>query len=133
MSALTSDGSIDISNEDVAYIHQAREISNAAIARKDVKLVSSFWLDDFVQIAGDGSHTKGKKKIVQDWNYMFATSSPVFERLPEEITIADSGKYACEKGRWIYKTDSFYGSYTAMWRKIKGRWMTQCELYVSLN
>lgn len=133
MSVLTSGSSIDFSNEDVLYIHQARETSNKGIAKKDVKAVSAFWLDDFVQIAGDGSYTKGKKKIVQDWNYMFAHSNPVFERLPEEIKISDNGNYAWEKGHWMYKTDPFYGNYTAMWKKIKGRWMTQCELYVSLN
>lgn len=133
MSALASDNPLDFKNEDVIYIYQAREKSNAAIEKKDVKTVSSFWLADFVQIAGDGSHTKGKKKIVADWNNMFAHSSPVFERLPDEIKIAANGKFAWEKGRWAYKTDPFYGNYTAMWRKVEGRWMTKCELYVSLN
>lgn len=133
MSAINSISSIDLSNEDVALIYQAREMSNAAIAKKDVKTVSTFWADNFVQIAGDGSHTKGKKKIVEDWKYMFAHSSPVFERLPDEITVAKSGDYAWEKGKWIYKTDPFHGNYSAMWKKVNGKWMTQCELYVSLN
>lgn len=133
MSVLTNGHAMDLSNEDVVYIHQARGTSNAAIAKKDVKTVSSFWLADFVQIAGDGSHTKGKKRIIEDWSYMFAHGSPLFERLPDEIIVAASGDYAWEKGRWHYKTDPFHGSYSAMWRKIDGRWMTQCELYVSLN
>jgi len=133
MSSLKSVSSIDFSNEEVVYIYQAREMSNAAIAKKDVKTVSAFWSDNFVQIAGDGSHTRGKKKIIKDWNYMFAHSSPVFERLPDEIKIAESANYAWEKGQWRYKTDPFYGTYSAMWRKVNGRWMTQCELYVSLN
>lgn len=132
MSAFTNVSSIDFSNQDVVYIHQAREMSNAAIAKKDVKTISSFWADNFVQIAGDGSHTRGKKKIVEDWKYMFARSSPVFERLPDEIIVATSGDYAWEKGRWSYKTDPFFGNYSAMWRKVNGSWMTQCELYVTL-
>lgn len=132
MSAFTNVSSIDFSNQDVVDIHQAREMSNAAIAKKDVKTISSFWADNFVQIAGDGSHTRGKKKIVEDWKYMFARSSPVFERLPDEIIVATSGDYAWEKGRWSYKTDPFFGNYSAMWRKVNGSWMTQCELYVTL-
>jgi len=133
MSELTNNALLDLSNEDVLCIHRARETSNQAIANKEVKTVSSFWLDDFVQIAGDGSHTKGKKKITSDWNYMFSNGSPLFERLPEEIIIADNGKYAWEKGHWHYKTDPFHGTYSAMWRKVRGKWMTQCEMYVSLN
>lgn len=133
MSISNGVSAIDLSNKDAALIYQAREMSNAAIAKKDVKTVSSFWADNFVQIAGDGSHTKGKKKIIEDWNYMFAHGRPVFERLPDEISIAESGDYAWEKGRWIYKTDPFYGNYSAMWKKVNGKWMTQCELYVSLN
>jgi ketosteroid isomerase-like protein len=133
MSATNSIRSTDFSNKDVVYIHQARELSNAAIAKKDVKGVSAFWSDNFVQIVGDGSHTRGKKKIVELWNYMFAHSNPLFERIPDEISIAESGDYAWERGKWSYKTDPFYGNYSAMWRKVNGKWMTQCELYVSLN
>lgn len=132
MGATNSLSAVDLSNVDVLSIYQARETSNAAIAKKDVKTISSFWADNFVQIAGDGSHARGKKKIVEDWQYMFAHGSPVFERLPDEILISASGDNAWEKGRWSYKTDPFFGNYSAMWRKVNGKWMTQCELYVTL-
>jgi len=130
---LNSD-SFPVKNQNEALaIHEARLSSNAAIARKDVDSVARFWMHDFVQIAGDGSFTKGKAKVAADWKYMFKHSSPVFERLPDEITINAAGDMAWEKGTWNYKTDKFHGNYSAMWRKIKGEWLTQCEMYVSLN
>ncbi|MBG6233918.1 ketosteroid isomerase-like protein [Pedobacter sp. CAN_A7] len=120
-------------NEDIINIKHSRLASNAAIKRKDVTGVSSYWLPDFIQIAGDGSHTIGRVKIEKDWKQMFSHSSPVFERLPEEIIIAESGDIAWEKGVWAYKEERFFGNYSAMWRKLNGRWLTQCELYVSLH
>ncbi|WP_316794257.1 YybH family protein [Pedobacter frigoris] len=122
-----------MSAADVSLIRQARLDSNACIAKKDVDGVAKHWMKDFVQIAGDGSQSIGKKNIAADWKYMFSKSSPVFERLPNEIVIADGGDLAWEKGIWSYQNDQYHGNYAAMWRKIKGKWFTQSELYVSLN
>ena len=119
--------------DDILSIKNARQASNAAIKRKDVAGVIYHWLPDFVQIAGDGSHTIGREKIAKDWRQMFSHSSPVFERLPEDIHIAASGNIAWEKGNWAYKDENYFGNYSAMWRKKDGRWLTQCELYVSLH
>jgi ketosteroid isomerase-like protein len=101
--------------------------------KKRVAGISSYWLPDFVQIAGDGSHTVGRERIAKDWKRMFSSSSPLFERLPEDIIIAASGTIAWEKGTWAYKDEVYKGNYSAMWRKNNGRWLTQCELYVSLH
>jgi len=120
-------------NQDIIEIKQSRLASNAAIKRKDVAGVSSYWLPNFVQIAGDGSHSIGQVKIAKDWKRMFSNSSPVFERIPDEILIAESGNIAWEKGAWRYYNEEYFGTYSAMWRKINGKWLTQCELYVSLH
>lgn len=118
---------------DIAAIRASRAASNQAIVKKDVAGAARFWADDFVQIAGDGSRSAGKKKIVKEWTDMFSHSSPVFERLPEEIIISSDGKSAWERGKWVYKNDIYHGSYAAMWHKIRGVWLTRYELYVSLN
>ncbi|MET3114711.1 hypothetical protein AAKU52_002448 [Pedobacter sp. CG_S7] len=88
---------------------------------------------DFIQIASDGSHTIGKAKIVEDWKSMFFQSSPVFECLPNEIIFNRSGYDAWEQSTWSFKEEAFHKNYTTMWRKIKGQWFTQCELYVKLH
>jgi len=124
----------DNSNKnDALIIEQSRIDSNACILKKDVDGVSKYWLPDFIQVAGDGSSSTGKEVIAADWKYMFAHGTTVFERIPEEIIIAESGDMAWERGKWDYKNDKYYGNYAAMWRKIKGKWLTQTELYVSLN
>ncbi len=120
-------------SEDIKVIKDSRLASNISISNKDVEGVSKWWLADFIQIAGDGSYTAGKTKIVAEWKKMFKNSSPVFERLPKEIQISDSGDKAWEQGFWYYKNDEFRGNYSAMWRKVRGRWLIQSELYVSLN
>ena len=121
------------STQDVEIIRQNRLASNKAILKKDIAGVSRYWLPDFVQIAGDGSHTIGKANIAADWKYMFTHSSPVFERIPFDIQISDSGSTAWEQGKWAYKNEKFRGNYSAMWSKKEGKWLTQCELYVSLD
>lgn len=120
-------------NSDISAIQQARFDSNYCISRKDVPGVSKYWMKDFVQIAGDGSFSKGKTNIAAEWTYMFSKSSPLFERIPETITISANGTQAWEQGSWNYKNDKHHGNYAAMWRKVKGSWLTQSELYVSLN
>jgi len=122
---------MNLSEETV--IRNARLDSNACIAKKDVDGVAKYWLPDFVQVAGDGSHTAGKLRITADWKYMFSESSPLFERVALEVKISAGGDLAWESGTWDYKNAAFHGNYSAMWRKVKGRWLTQCELYVSLN
>jgi ketosteroid isomerase-like protein len=112
---------------DILSIKEARVASNEAIKRKDVESISTYWLPDFVQIAGDGSHTVGREKIVKEWKRMFSGSNPVFERMPEDIIIAESGDIAWETGTWSYVDEVYKGNYSAMWRKNNGRWLTKCE------
>ena len=120
-------------SQEIEKIKKSRSASNTSILNKDVDGVSKFWLADFIQIAGDGSYTVGKTEIIAEWKYMFKHSTPIFERLPKEIQISESCDKAWEQGSWHYKNNEFKGNYSAMWRNIKGRWLLQCELYVSLN
>lgn len=119
--------------EAIAYIRMARERSNTAIREHDVSGVSKYWLDDMIVISGEGGQYVGKKVLVAVFTEMFAENPPVFERVPAEITIGDSGILAWETGTWNYKTEKFRGNYSAMWRKVNGTWLTQSELFVSLD
>lgn len=119
--------------EQVAKIQVAREESNAAILHHNVAGVAKFWMDDMIVISGEGGQYVGKKLLIWVFTEMFAEDAPVFERLPEIITIGDSGVLAWESGVWNYKTSKFRGNYSAMWRKIDGLWRTQSELFVSLD
>jgi ketosteroid isomerase-like protein len=119
--------------EAIEIILQSRSDSNAAIAAHNVAGVSKYWMDDMIVISGEGGQYIGKKALVKVFTQMFAADPPVFERLPAEVIIAESGILAWETGAWNYKTDKFRGNYAAMWRKINGIWLTQSELFVSLD
>jgi len=118
---------------DQQYIRQSRENSNTAIAKQDVTGIAAYWMDDIIVISGEGGQYIGKKLLIKVFKEMFLSEPPLFERLPSEITIGESGVLAWETGKWNYKTDPFKGNYAAMWRKINGNWLIQSELFVSLD
>lgn len=119
--------------QDENYIREARSSSNAAISRLDVAGVAQYWMDNIVVISGEGGQYAGKKLLIKVWKQMFAQQAVIFERLPSEIRIGESGILAWEKGIWRCTNDPMHGNYAAMWRKINGKWMTQSELFVSLD
>ena len=117
----------------IDIISQSRKDSNTAISECNVAGVSKYWMEDIIVISGEGGQYIGKKALVKVFTQMFAADPPVFERSPSQIIIADSGILAWETGAWSYKTEKFRGNYSAMWRKVKGVWLTQSELFVSLD
>ena len=115
------------------YISNARAASNAAILRHDAEGVAKYWMKDIVVISGEGGQYIGKNLLLKTFKKMFESPAAVFERLPSEIIIAESGMLAWESGTWNYKNKRLWGNYSAMWRKINGKWLTQSELFVSLD
>ena len=124
---------MDQKQNEVKIIQASRENSNAAIPKGDAAGVAQYWMDDIIVISGEGGQYAGKKLLLKVFTEMFQEDKPVFERIPSVITIGDSGVLAWETGEWNYKTEKFRGNYSAMWRKIKGKWLTQAELFVSLD
>ena len=120
-------------NKDEADIRRARGASNAAIAAHDADGVARFWMKDIVVISGEGGQYSGKARLLSTFRKMFADSPSVFERLPSEVIIGESSILAWETGKWHYKNERLHGNYSAMWRRINGVWLTQSELYVSLD
>ena len=124
---------MDQKQNEVKIIQTSRENSNAAILKGDAAGVAQYWMDDIIVISGEGGQYAGKKLLLKVFTEMFQADRPVFERIPSVITIGDSGVLAWETGAWNYKTEKFRGNYSAMWRKVKGKWLTQSELFVSLD
>ena len=118
---------------DLQYIREARAASNAAIARHDAEGVAKYWMNDILVISGEGGQYSGRNVLLKTFRKMFSGSPSIFERLPAEIIIAGSGILAWETGSWQYLNENLRGNYSAMWRKINGKWLTQSELFVSLD
>ncbi|QNK61848.1 nuclear transport factor 2 family protein [Pedobacter sp. PAMC26386] len=124
---------MDQRQNEIKIIQDFRENSNAAILKADAAGVAQYWMDDIIVISGEGGQYSGKKVLIEVFTEMFEVNPPVFVRIPSVITIGNSGILAWETGEWNYKTEKFRGNYSAMWRKIKGKWLTQSELFVSLD
>jgi ketosteroid isomerase-like protein len=133
--AVTSAGAQAPSDEKL--IRDLRAQSNAAIEKHDVAGIARFWMDD-VHIttstsaqangwAANGSRMSEQFKRRPDTNYV---------RTPAAIDVFAPWAVASERGEWVGRwTDpdgpiEIRGTYLAQWRKVKGRWLIQSELYV---
>jgi uncharacterized protein (TIGR02246 family) len=117
-------------------IRDLRKASNLAIANKDITGLSKFWLNDFVQVRGNGTYLAGRDTIMKVWEDMFKTKPETsFIRTPTQVMVNDvDGTMAWEVGTWQgINTYSKGGSYSAMWRKKDGEWKIQAELFVALH
>lgn len=121
--------------ENESIIRALRTSSNEAIAKQDVEGIAAYWLPDFVQVRGNGSHLVGKDTIVSLWRKSFKENPKVsYIRNPAEVIISNTDSLAWENGTWIgINSYSKGGKYSAMWRKRKGVWKLQAELFVALE
>lgn len=118
---------------DKDYIRKARAASNAAIAEQDAEEAARFWMKDIVVISGEGGQYSGRNSLQKIFKKIFDSSAAVFERIPAEVIVSKSGVLAWETGSWKYLNEHSWGNYSAMWRKINGKWLIQSELFVSLD
>ncbi|MEP7322379.1 MAG: nuclear transport factor 2 family protein [Saprospiraceae bacterium] len=121
---------------DVQLIKESRAASNLALAKKDIKELSKFWLDDFIQIRGNGTFLVGKDTIISTWVDLFKSNPTTsYIRTPNEIIISVyDPTMAWEKGTWEgINTYSKGGSYSAMWKKKENIWKIQAELFVAIR
>ena len=134
---LTVAGATAQTAPDEKLIRDSRAQSNAAIAAHDIPGIARFWMDD-IHIttstsaqangwAANGSRMSEQFKRRPDTNYV---------RKPVAIDVFAPWAVASERGEWIGTwTDpdgpiEIRGTYLAQWRKVKGRWLIQSELYV---
>ena len=121
--------------ENESLIRASRAASNEAIAKQNIEGIAAYWLPDFVQIRGNGSHLVGKDSITSLWKKSFKENPSVsYIRNPAEVIISNTDSLAWESGTWIgINSYSKGGKYSAMWRKRKGVWKIQAELFVALE
>ena len=120
-------------DKDIQLIKESRAASNAAIAGHDAEGVARYWMNNIVVISGEGGQYIGKSVLLRTFKKMFASSPSVFERLPTDIIIATCAKHSLDSGISRRINEKLHGNYSAMWRKMNGKWLTQSELFVSLD
>jgi ketosteroid isomerase-like protein len=118
-------------------IRRARASSNAAIARKDVDAIASFWTEGIHVSGSMGLHLAGIEANRRFYTDQFAgRPDTVYVRTPSEVQAMDAWRVALESGQWVATwTDAdgpvqVTGRYMAQWLRIGGEWLIHGELYV---
>jgi ketosteroid isomerase-like protein len=121
-----------------AEIRAARQVSNAAIQRHDIKTFASTLADDFVMIRGNGALIPSRQAYIDLFNQDFTDPKAIrYERIADKIEISNAAPLAAEHGHWVGRlpdgTQAYGGSYMAMWRRTEAGWKIRSELFVVLT
>jgi ketosteroid isomerase-like protein len=126
-----------VQSDERAAIRSARLAQNAAIARRDLDSVATFWTGDVTVRAGLGRALSGKRAYLAAF---IADSGMRYERLPTEIVVSSQWPLAYETGQWEGRLTSvssgapvLRGRYSAQWVKAGGRWLIRSEVFVALE
>ncbi len=126
----------------VAIVRALRAESNAAIAARDAKRLRPLLADDYRGIQGtSGALDSGGATTARSYeNEEFRDPSFVsYERIPDKVTMAGSGRRIGESGHWVgtwRKPDGIMrktGDYLAVWTVSNGRWRLKSETFVTLS
>ena len=125
-----------------AIIRSLRAESNAAIAAHDAKRLRPLLADEYRGIQGtSGALDTGGAATARSYEYQ-EFRDPTFvayERIPDKVTVAGSGRRIGESGHWVgtwRKPDGTMrktGDYLAVWVESKGKWRLRSETFVTLS
>ena len=121
-------------------IRTRREAFNRAIAERDAGAIAPILARDCVMLTGtDSAVIAGRMAQVKVWRREFAAPSPaIYVRTPGSITVSPVEPIALENGTW-QGSDSATGavtssgSYAAKWRELRGEWVIEAEVFVTLG
>ena len=126
----------------VAIVRSLRAESNAAIAAHDAKRLRPLLADEYRGIQGtSGALDLGGAATARSYeNEEFRDPTFVaYERIPDKVTVAASGRRVGESGHWVgtwRKGDGTMrktGDYLAVWIVSKGQWRIRSETFVTLS
>lgn len=121
-------------------IRARRAAFNRAIAERDADAIAPILARDCVMMTGsDSAVISGRMAQVKVWRREFSAPSPaVYVRMPASIAVSPVEPVAMESGEW-QGTDSATGaatasgSYAAKWRELRGEWVIEAEIFVTLG
>lgn len=125
---------------DERTIRAIRDELNQAIDDRSTAPFAKYWLDD-VQITAGSGEVMGNNRARHVKRFVSTLADPAFvggTRTTTSVEINQERGLAAEHGTWIWQykvdgnTQNSRGTYLVMWRKLKGDWRIQAELYVML-
>lgn len=125
--------------DDEKQIRITRELSNDAIASKDVASIVSFLDSKYQATTGSGRLIHGRYLMGVAFGDTFAKyKDVVYVRTPENVAISKYNSLASEVGTWVGTWTNLKGSvrmsgtYSASWNKVERSWKIRSELFVTL-
>jgi hypothetical protein len=121
-------------------ILRVREISNAALLKKDTEVFISTLMPDYHavtssnrQLSGHGDQRKMMNMVMEKY------PDAVYVRTPHTVEVNLPRSTAAESGTWTGKwtdvdeTIELKGNYFAKWTRHEGQWLIQAEIFVILQ
>lgn len=87
----------------------------------------------------DSAVRTDRKAQLAIWKANFASPDrAIYTRLPDTITVSSVEPIAMEHGRWegvmAASSEVFAsGAYAAKWRELRGNWVIEAEIYMTLQ
>jgi ketosteroid isomerase-like protein len=121
----------------ITAIAARRKLTNRLIDAHDAARLGPHLTEDVCVIVGDGGVIQGRDQVTAAFAAQFRDPAFItYVRTTEGVTVADDGERAAEHGRWVgaWKgAPDMSGTYLAAWRKQRGQWLIERELYVTLT
>lgn len=117
-------------------IRARRRLTNKLIAAHEAARLRPFLDPQVKVIAGDGALITGADAVISAFEAQFRDPTFIaYERMPDEVEIAQAGLRAAERGRWVgsWTQARMSGVYLAAWRKVTGQWVIESETFVTLD
>ncbi|HWA62025.1 MAG TPA: nuclear transport factor 2 family protein [Caulobacteraceae bacterium] len=118
-------------------VRARRRLTNKLIAAHDAPRLKPFFDPDAKVIAGDGALIAGAGAIIEAFAGQFAEPGFVrYLRETEAVEVDEAGVRAAERGRWVGEwkgRPGLGGQYLAVWKAVRGQWVIESELYVTLR
>lgn len=135
-------GAFGAAVSDADAIRNLRIQYNQAIEARDAGSFEKFLSPTFVEMSAGGEVTRGAKAVADSYAAAeFRDKTFIaYDRRPDTIDIAPSGRFAVERGHWRARFREPGGSdvggsglYQAGWIRMDGGWRIQSEAYARLT
>jgi len=118
-------------------VRARRKLTNKLIAAHEAERLRPLLHPDVKLTTGDGTLILGAAAVVEAFAGQFADPAFVnYVRTTETVELDHTEGRAAETGRWTALwgggDPTMGGTYLAVWRKDRGQWLIESELYVTL-
>jgi len=118
-------------------IRAKRKLTNRLIAAHDAARLRPHMTQDMLVIVGEGDPIFGADAVIAAFEAQFSDPDFItYVRTTDAVEVAHDGARAAETGRWVASWRGgveMSGTYMAAWRGIRGQWLLERELYITLQ